>query len=47
MAFCIRTKIGFSLFFRASFANYCSKKYKHDKATENTKECTTNTHHPH
>jgi hypothetical protein len=25
MAFCIRTKIGFSSFFRAHFANYCSK----------------------
>ncbi len=25
MTFCIRTKIGFSPFFRAHFANYCSK----------------------
>lgn len=46
MTFCIRTKIGFSLFFRTSFANYCSKKYEHDKATENGKESAIYDQHP-
>ncbi len=47
MAFGIRTKIGFSSFFRTPFANYCSKKYEHDKATYIAKESTTIGPYPH